>query len=66
MSNAAQELHSMSIGWLTAGNAYSVFPKSTIRDASIGLLVAHTCVAFLLFIIPLYVMCGPFCLLIST
>ncbi|KAK9807276.1 hypothetical protein WJX73_006480 [Symbiochloris irregularis] len=42
-----------------AGNAYSVFPRSTVRNASIGLLVAHTCVAFLLFIMPLYIMNVP-------
>lgn len=39
-----------------AGNSFATFPDEGIRNAAIILLVAHTCVAFMLFIMPLYML----------
>lgn len=43
------------------GNSFATFPDEGIRNAAIILLVAHTCVAFMLFIMPLYMLAEKAC-----
>lgn len=44
-----------------AGNAYGAVPPSKWKDASIVLMVIHQCVAYALYVTPVFFMWEKFC-----